>query len=163
MIRDDVEHHLQSVAAHAVAEFAEVQTRARQVLVFDEKVDAPVAVEAGLATVGEETFPRNRVATAELFVRVVDDGCDPDRTEAHLADVVGVVEQAAEVATQIADIVRLARRRARRRQIEAAQRTALVAVVVARVAVDETIGQHEVDRVFSERLVGADNVGRRLN
>ena len=62
------------------------------------EVDAPVAVVAGLAAVGEHPLPLHFLAAGEGLVGVVDDRRDPHRGEAEAADVAGVVHDAFEVA-----------------------------------------------------------------
>src|SRR5690606_4713277 len=69
-------------------------------------------------------------------------------------DVAGVVEHAAEVAAEVADVAADAIR-ALDRQVEGGMRPALAAVVVRRVAVDEAVGDPEVHRLRRERLVGS--------
>ena len=132
VVDHDVLHHLQPVLVHGGGELAVVQVLARQVLVHLVEVDAPVAVEAGLAAVGELGAPAHRVAAGEGLVRVVDDGGDPHRAEAHALDVVGVVQHALEVAAEVADVRALALGCAAHRDVPGGVCAALVAVVVAR-------------------------------
>ncbi len=65
-----------------------------------------------------------------------------------------MLDDALEVATEIADVV-LAAVGAWCGHIEGAMRTALIAMVVAGIAVDEAVGHHEVHRLGGERLQGA--------
>jgi len=112
-------------------------------------------VVAGLAAVGEHAAPAHRIAAGEGLVRVVDDGREPHRAEAHAADVVGVVGDALEVAAEVAGVGALAGRRAGHGPVEAAPRrvgSALLAEVVAGVPVDEAVGHQEVDRLAGEGL-----------
>src|SRR5690606_1478204 len=132
----------------------EVQSWAGQVLVQAMEVDRPVAVVAGLATVGIEPGAGDFLAPGEGLVRVVHDRRDPHRGETHVGDVAGVVEQAAEVAAEVADIADHAVARLQR-AVEGVVFATLVAVVVGRVAVDEAVGQDEVHRLAGERLAGA--------
>jgi hypothetical protein len=130
VVADDVEHGPEALGAQSVGELAEMSgRRSARCSSCDEEIDAPVAVEAGLAAVGERLLAGDLVAAAELLVGVVDDGRDPDRAETHVADVVGVVEQAAEVAAEITEVVGFAVRCAQW-EVEGAQCPALVAMVV---------------------------------
>ncbi len=155
MVGDDVQHHVQLPAFHRAGETGEIQAAAGQVFVQPVEIGAPVAVVAGLAAIGEGAVPDHRVAAGEGFVRIVDDGRHPDRGEAHVADVAGIVEDALEVAAQVADVVGFAGRRAGCRQVEAAMRATLIAMIVGGVAVDEPIGEHEVHRFAGEGFGGA--------
>jgi hypothetical protein len=80
--------------------------------------------------VGPHAAPLHGRAAGEGFVGVVDDRRDPHRAEAHVLDVLGVVEHAAEVAAEVADVVGLALRRAGHGAIEGVQRRALALVAV---------------------------------
>ena len=151
VIGDDVEHDLEVLFAHAARERGEIQGGTRQVLVEHEEVVGPVAVVAGLAAIGQAALPPDRIAAAERLVRIVGDRRDPDRPETEVADVAGIVQHALEVAAEVADVVGLAVRSGDR-NIERALRTALLALVVARIAVDEAVGDDEVDRVTGQRL-----------
>ena len=159
VVGNDVEHGQQPFGAHAVGELAEVQPRARQVFVLDEEVHAPITMEPALAAVGKEALPGHRVAAAEMFVRVVDDRGDPDRAEAELAHVVGVIEHAAVITTKVTDIVVFAGGAARCRQIKGSTCAALLAMVVRRVAIDEAVGHQEIHGMRRKRFVGPDDLG----
>ncbi len=129
-------------------------------LVELEEIDAPVAVVAGLAVVVRAALAR-RLAAGERLVRVVDDRRQPDRREAHGGDVPRVVQHAAEVAAEVADV---GRRRAGQpdRAVEGAQLgTALLRVIVGRITVDEAVRHDEVDGLGREWLERAVQVGHR--
>ena len=98
VVADDVQHHVQLLFLHGAGETGEIQPFAGQVFVELVEVDAPVAVVAGLAAVGEHPGPLHFFAAGEGFIRVVHDRRDPHRGEAEVADVAGVVEHAFEVA-----------------------------------------------------------------
>ena len=137
-----------------MSECGEIQARARQVFVEGEEVVAPVAVISGLATIGQTARPVDRVAAGESLVWIVGDRRDPYGAEAEVADVVGVVQHAFEIAAEVADVVRVAVRTCDR-NVERAIGTALLALIVARVAVDEAVGDDEVDRLAGEGFSGA--------
>jgi hypothetical protein len=110
------------------------------------EIHAPIAVVAALAAIGEKASPAHGITAGERFVGIVDDRRDPYGTEAHVANVACVVEQAFEVAAEIADVVRLAIR-SLDRSIEAVIGAALIAIVIRRIAVDEPIGDDEIHRL----------------
>src|SRR5690606_22813155 len=89
------------------------------------------------------------------LVRVVDDRRQPHGAKAHAGDVAGVVEQAAEVAAQVPYVGAAALGCPGHRQVEGRVVAALVAMVVGRIAVDETVGEDEIDGVRREGLTGA--------
>jgi hypothetical protein len=151
VIAHDVEHHLQLLRAHGLGEASEVQPLARQVLVQFVEVHAPVAVVAGLAPVGQDAAPTGGFAAGEMLVRLVHDWCDPHRREAHVADVGGVVQDAFEVAAQVADIVSFAVRSGNA-LIEGRIVATLVTLIVGRIAVSKAVGQHEINCFAGEGL-----------
>lgn len=151
MVPHDVQHDLQLAGVHGTGKAGEIQARAGQMFVERVEVDAPIAVIAGLAMVAERAAAGDRLAAGKRFVGVVDDRGDPHRPEAQVADVIGMLDDALEVATEIADVV-LAAVGAWCGHIEGAMRTALIAMVVAGIAVDEAVGHHEVHRLGGERL-----------
>src|SRR5690606_31865638 len=136
---------------HGIGQFGKAHAGAGQVLVHAMEVDAPVAVVAGLSAVAEDAVAARRRTAGEGLVGIVDDRRDPDRAEAHALDVVEIVGQPPEAATEVADVAGHAVA-GRQRDVERAVGAALVAVVVAGVAVDEAVGEHEVHRVAGERL-----------
>ena len=154
VVGDDVEHGLEALRAQATGQLGEAEAGARQVLVDRVEVHAPVAVVTGLAAIGQERGAGDLVAAGERFVGVVDDRRDPDRAEAHLADVIGIVEQAAEIAAEITEVGDHTIGAAQR-YVEARVGTALIALVVARIAIDETVGDDEIHGLIGERLEGA--------
>src|SRR5687768_14995006 len=123
-------------------------------LVEPVEIHAPVAVITGLALVGPEAAPACRFSAAEILVGIVDDRRDPHRTEAHVADVIGIVDDAFEIAAEVAYVVAFAVR-PQDAAVEGRMRAALAALVVAWIAVDETVGEHEIHRFARERLGGA--------
>jgi hypothetical protein len=159
VVDDDVEDDLEPLRTHALAECAEIQARTRQVLVEAMEIHAPVAVVAGLAAIGPQPALDRLPAADERLVGIVDDRRDPHRAETHVADVVGIVEHALEVAAEVTDVVLLGLG-ARCGPIERGELRPLVApliaLVVAGVAVDETVGDHEIHRIGGHRLGGAD-------
>ena len=159
VVADDVQHGLQAMGAQAGGEAGEIQPCTGQVLVQAVKVHPPVAVVAGLAAVGQEAGAGDRITPGEGLVGVVHDRREPHRGEAQVVDVGGIVEQAAEVAAQVADVAGLAVAR-RQRQVEGGVGAALLALVVGRIAIDEAVGEHEVDRLGSERLQRTVDLGR---
>src|SRR5690606_40730426 len=76
-----------------------------------------------------------------------------------ISDVVEVVGQPPEVAAQVSDVAAHAIAR-RQWNVETAVGTALVAMVVARITVDEPVGDHEVHGMAGE---GLDRKSTRLN
>ena len=151
MIADDVEHDFQAVLiAHPAGEIGELQALGLEVLVDPVEIDAPVAVIARLAAVREKAFA-NPVAAGEGLVGIVDDGRDPHCRESHLADIGGVVENPLEVAAKVTDVVGNAGRR-HERPVEGSVCATLGLLIIGRVAVDETIGEDEVDGLGRERL-----------
>ena len=153
MVADDVQHDPEAVlVAHSAREVGEPQARRLEVFVHAVEVHAPVAVVTGLTAVGKERLA-DAEAAGECLVRVVDDRRDPNGREAHVADVIRVAEQALEVAAQVADVVHHPARRGQR-PVERAVGAPLVAVIVAGIAVDETIRQDEIHGLRSERLRG---------
>ena len=124
------------------------------------EIHSPVAVVAGLAQVGPLAAPADRFAAGESFIRVVDDGRDPYGSEAHVADISRIVDHAFEVAAQVADVVAFTFRRAGHGAVKGVVHTALVALVVGGVAIDEAVGQHEVDGFAGEGFGGAVEITR---
>ena len=163
MIADDVEHDFQAVLiAHPAGEVGELQALGLEVLVDPVEIDAPVSVIARLAAVREEAFA-NLVAAGEGLVGIVDDGRDPHRREPHLADIGRVIENPFEVAAEVTDVVGNAGR-CHERPVEAAVGAALVPLIVGGVAIDEAIGEDEVNRLGCEWLDRAVEVrSRRLS
>ena len=162
VVADDVEHRAEALFAQLRGECGEVQAGTAPVLVEAIEIRAPVAVIAGLATVGEDAAPGRRVAAGESLVGIRHDGRDPHRRKTHVADVVRIVHNAFEVAAEITEVVahalgiaQLLAVRPAQGNIEGRMRTALVAMVVGRIAVDEAIGHHEVHRLAGEGLEGA--------
>src|SRR5690606_34444332 len=151
VVADDVQHQLHVARMQRARQVGKVHARTGQVLVHAMEVHAPVAVVTGLATVAEEAVAAGGRAAGEGLVRVVDDGRDPDRAKAHVLDVVEVVGQPPEVAAQVADVAAHAIAWWQW-NVEAAVGTALVAMIVARVAVDEPVGDHEVHGMAGEGL-----------
>lgn len=147
MVGDHIQHRLQALCLESGGEFGKAQARARQMFVQLVEVDAPVAVVTGLALITHHGAKDRRITAGEGFVRIVDDGRQPDRTETHVGDVISVIKQALEVAAEVADVVIQALGQARRLAVEGRVRAALIALIVGLVTIDETIGQHEVDGV----------------
>ncbi|KAG1581668.1 hypothetical protein G6F46_015330 [Rhizopus delemar] len=91
MVADDVQHHFQACAVQSPGQPCEVQVLAGEVLIKFVEVDAPVAVVAGLATVGQRAGAADRLAAGVGLIGGVDVRRDPLCAEAKIADVLRIV------------------------------------------------------------------------
>src|SRR5690625_3373648 len=151
MIGHYIQHQLQVVfLLQRLGQIGKRQIVRLQVFINLVKVDPPVTMVSGLATITTATVG-NGAATTKCRIRVIDNGCDPDGGKTQVANIRGIVEQALEVAPHITD-KGLSSVRPFETPFPGWTLTRLFHVVIARVTIHKTVRHYQIDRLLCPRL-----------